>query len=286
VQFDATGKLDLGHIYAEPDPRPYFSTLRELDYRLPGLAKPFFARLVHEYAAAREGEPRGPEPHTRAPRVLDVGCSYGINAALLKCDATMDELYEHYCGPAARTLTRSGLLARDQDMVRSRKGPVQARFVGLDSSEPALSYARSAGFLDDAVHADLELRDPTGAEREQLAGADLVISTGVLGYITNRTISRVVDAQGERRPWMAHFVLRMFPFEPVAESLAGYGYETVHIDGVFRQRRFASAEEQVLVLDTLSAAGVDPRGLEDDGWLYAQLHVSRPRGPRRSATGR
>jgi carnitine O-acetyltransferase len=274
VQFDATGKVELGHIYAQPDPRPYFTTLRELDYRLPELAKPYFTRLVHEYGEAQVGE----APGTRTPSVLDVGCSYGINAALLKCDATMDELYEHYCGPAAHTLTRSALLARDRDMVRSRNGPVHARFVGLDNSGPALSYALSAGFIDGAVHADLERRDPTGAEREQLAGTDLVISTGVLGYISHRTISRVVEAQGERRPWMAHFVLRMFPFEPVAESLAGYGYETVHVDRVFRQRRFASPEEQALVLDTLSEAGVDPRGLEDGGWLYAQLYVSRPRG--------
>jgi carnitine O-acetyltransferase len=82
---------------------------------------------------------------------------------------------------------------------------------------------------------------------------------------------------------MAHFVLRMFPFEPIARCLAGFGYETVHLDRVFKQRRFASAEEQSLVLDTLSTVGVDPRGLETDGWLYAQLYVSRPRGAKTCA---
>jgi carnitine O-acetyltransferase len=45
---------------------------------------------------------------------------------------------------------------------------------------------------------------------------------------------------------------------------------------VFRQRRFASPQEQALVLDSMSAAGVDPRGLEAEGWLYAQLYLSRP----------
>jgi hypothetical protein len=77
---------------------------------------------------------------------------------------------------------------------------------------------------------------------------------------------------------MAHFVLRMFSYEPVAESLTELGYETADVDGVFRQRQFASAEEQAQILDTLSAAGVDPAGLESDGWLYARLYVSRPRG--------
>jgi carnitine O-acetyltransferase len=268
VHFDATGKVSFGHIYTAPDPRDYFSTLRELDYRIPELAKPYFMKLVEEYRRSCG---------IRTPKVLDIGCSYGINAALLKCDATMDELYERYCGPDSHGLTRSMLLARDRELVRSRNRGRYGRFVGLDSSRPALSYALSAGFIDGAVNADLERRDPTEQERDQFAGTDLVISTGAVGYVGARTISRVVSANGERRPWMAHFVLRMFPFGPVAASLAGSGYETVHLERAFKQRRFASPEEQSLVLDTLSAAGVDPRGLEADGWLYAQLHVSRPR---------
>lgn len=103
-----------------------------------------------------------------------------------------------------------------------------------------------------------------------------MISTGCVGYVTERTLTRVVRAQGSRRPWMAHFVLRMFPFDSVERTLASLGYRTVRVDEVFRQRRFASAQEQALVLDRMSAAGVDPRGLEAEGWLYAQLYLSRP----------
>lgn len=274
MHFDATGKVSFDHIYIQPDPRAYFSTLCELDYRIPELAKPYFMKFIEEYRES-SGIP--------TPNVLDIGCSYGVNAALLNCDATMDELYERYCDPRdprdprAQARTRDSLLVSDRDMVRSRSGLRNARFVGLDSSHPALAYALSAGFLDSAVHADLEKRDPTGREREQLAGTDLIISTGCLGYVTDKTLSRVVGAQGGRKPWMAHFVLRMFPFEPIEQTLATLGYETVHLDHVFRQRRFASPEEQSLVLDTLRKIGVDPQGLETDGWLYAQLHVSRPR---------
>jgi carnitine O-acetyltransferase len=267
VQLDATGKVSLDHIYTQPDPRAYFSTLRDLDYCIPQLAKPYFAKLIQEYR------------HTQrvpAPSVLDIGCSYGINAALVKCDVSMKDLYERYSGRHARGQTRTTLLSRDRELVRSHGRLRHVRFVGLDSSHPALSYARHAGFLDDVVHADLEEDDPTEQQREQLAGIDLVISTGCLGYVTHRTIARVVHANGGRRPWMAHFVLRMFPFDPVAQSLAELGYETIRAGRVFRQRRFASAEEQARVLDTLSSVGVSPRGLEVDGWLYAQLYLSRP----------
>jgi carnitine O-acetyltransferase len=269
VEFDETGKISLDHIYAQPDPRAYFTTLRQLDYCIPQLAKPYFARLIQDYRKARR---------VPVPNVLDIGCSYGINAALLKLDTTMAELYRHYGDTGIQT--RSGLLARDRELVRSRSRARHTRFVGLDSSYPALSYAQTAGFLDTAVHADLEVGEPTELQSGQLAGADLVISTGCLGYVTERTVARVARANGDRPPWMAHFVLRMFPFEPVAESLAELGYDTVHHERVFRQRRFASPQEQSLVLDTLSTVGVDPRGLETDGWLYAQLHVSRPRATR------
>ncbi|MFB4315026.1 class I SAM-dependent methyltransferase [Actinomadura sp. 21ATH] len=272
MRADTTGKICLDDIYTRPDPRAYFSTLRELDYHIPELAKPHFRALIEEYRAATG---------VRNPTVLDIGCSYGINAALLKCDATMDELYERYGGPEADGMSIAGLLERDRDLVRSRGGAAGGsggvRFIGLDSSRPALEYAAGAGFVDGAVHADLEENEPTAAQRERLAAADLVISTGCVGYVTERTLGRIVDAAPPgRRPWMAHFVLRMFPFDPVEKALDAAGYETVHSAETFRQRRFATAGEQAQVLETLSAAGVDPDGPERDGWLSARLHVSRP----------
>ncbi|KAB2369565.1 class I SAM-dependent methyltransferase [Actinomadura montaniterrae] len=269
MRVDTTGKISLDHIYTEPDPRAYFGTLRGLDYNIPELAKPHFSGLIAEYREAR-GVP--------VPTVVDIGCSYGINAALLKYGVTMAELYDRYGGRDAEPLTRAALLSRDRELVRSRERANRVRFVGLDASENALSYALDAGFLDAAVHADLESGDPTGEQAARLSRADLVISTGCLGYVTERTIARVVEAAGGRRPWMAHFILRMFPFDPIAETLAAAGYETVRRDGLFRQRRFATDEEQALVLDRLADAGVDPSGVEDGGWLYAGLYVSRPRG--------
>jgi SAM-dependent methyltransferase len=266
LRFDATGKVSLDHLYVQDDPRAYFATLGELDYCIPQLAKPYFTKLLEDY---REAE------HVDVPTVVDVGCSYGVNAALLKCDATLDELYDRYTGTGA-TLGHDELLADDRRFVRARRHVDRARVVGLDSSGPALAYGRAAGLLDDAVHADLERYEPTEAQRRQLAGADLVISTGCLGYVTERTLRRVAEA-ARRLPWMAHFVLRMFPYRPVAACLGELGYETVQVEGVFKQRRFASSQERSLVLDTLSAAGVDPHGLESDGWLYAQLFLSVPR---------
>ncbi|MCQ4079502.1 class I SAM-dependent methyltransferase [Streptomyces sp. RB6PN25] len=278
MRFDSTGKVSLDHIYTQPDPRAYFTVLRGLDYGVPQRAKPYFAKLIEEY---RESQ------RVPVPKVLDIGCSYGINAALLKYDATMDELYDRYGNGGANggasggidARTREALLAHDRELSRSRRPALRTRFVGLDASASALAYALEAGFLDDAIHADLEEHDPTPLQRARLAGTDLVISTGCLGYVTERTLTRVVRAQSGGRPWMAHFLLRMFPIDPVDRALARLGYRTVPVGEAVRQRRFASAEEQELVLGTMSSAGVDAKGMEEEGWLYAQLYISRPSGP-------
>ena len=286
MRFDPTGKASLGHLYTQPDPRAYFGELRGLGYCVPQQAKPWFEKFIKEYRESRQVE---------VPTVVDIGCSYGINAALLKCDTTMDELYARYAepedgdadGPGTGSghetpdgaATREALLARDRELIRSRPSAHPIRCVGLDISRDALSYGLAAGFLDDAVHADLENHDPTPEQRDRLAGADLVISTGCLGYVTERTLTRIVEAQGGRRPWMAHTVLRMFSFEPVERALSALGYETECVEGEFPQRRFASAQEQELILASMSANGVDTRGLEAEGWLHARLHLSRPVGP-------
>jgi predicted TPR repeat methyltransferase len=264
VPFDSTGKASFDHVYTEPDPRSYFATLLELDYQLPQLAKPYFAKLIEE---------------RDRPTVLDIGCSYGINAALYRCDTTMDALADHYAEPAATRLDRAGLVERDRAFLRSRGRAPGVRFVGLDVAAPALDYAKEAGFLDEAVHADLEHDALTEPQRELLARADLVFSTGCIGYVTERTIATIAGLPGGRRPAMAHFVLRMFSYEPVAESLAGLGYGTVAVAGVFKQRRFASAQEQEQILDALRAAGVEPHELETEGWLCAQLYLSHPSSP-------
>ena len=262
MRFHPDGKALLDHLYTEPDPRTYFGSLRALDYRIPGVAKPHFAVLIETLRAARTGI-----------TVLDIGCSYGINALLLRCDTTMDQLYERYADPAPRDV----LVERDRSIVATRNRWPDTRFLGLDVSEPALRYAREAGLLEVALDADLESDDPTPAQALALSKTDLAISTGCIGYVTERTLDRVVRT-ADRPPWMAHFVLRMYPYAPIAQRLSELGYDTTLVGRPHRQRRFASAEEQAQVLDNLSGLGIDPTGLEADGWLYAELFISRPRG--------
>lgn len=261
VSTHSNGKASFDDIYDRPDPGAYCRRMAELDYCIPELAIPAFLDLFAEYEAATG----------RAPTVLDLGCSYGVNAALLRFGTTVADLAEHYGDADTATC-----IARDRARLAADDRLPRMRFLGMDSSAPALDYAAATGLLHETVHADLESGEPTQAQRRILASADLVISTGCVGYVTERTLMRLARAHGTRLPWMAHFVLRMYDFEPMARELATLGYRTERRPGAFRQRRFASGSEQRQVLDTLAAAGIDPTGYESEGWLHAELHISTP----------
>lgn len=263
VPLHTTGKASFDDIYSRPDPRDYYARMSELGYRIPELAKPYLREQIAEYRSVAG----------TAPTVLDIGCSYGVNAALLRLDIDLAELAGSY---TESVLGTGDLIARDRDRVRTATALPGVRFVGMDASAPALDYARAAGLLDAVVHADLEAADPTDEQRALLGTADLVVSTGCIGYVTEKTLVRIATADPDRRPWMAHFVLRMYGFGPIEAELDALGYRTQRMPGDFVQRRFASDAEREQVLDTLTTNGIDPTGLESDGRLYANLYVSRP----------
>lgn len=263
--YDTIGKLSLDHVYNQPDPRDYFSVLSKLDYRVPELAKPFFRRLLD---ARREvnGE--------AAAKIVDVGCSYGVNAALLKYDLSLDDLYRLYSeeAPADEEI----LLARDRALF-SESADEALSIVGVDAAPNAITYAVDVGIMDAGVSTNLEREEPSEADIRAVENSDMIISTGCVGYVTKTSLEHLVDAGRDKGAWMANFVLRMFDYQPVEEMLSERGYVTERLDGaLFPQRRFVSATEQAHVLDNLRKRGISPEAAESEGWYLAELHVSRP----------
>jgi len=264
ITYDSTGKLNLNGIYNKPEPLDYFSTLSQLEYRIPQEAKPSFRSLIDARRSTTESE---------ATKVVDIGCSYGVNGALLKHGLSMEDLYHHY--GAAKAGDPENLLARDRDLYAD---PADAalEMIGVDPADRAISYAVDAGLLDAGVATDLEKTEPTAEDVTAIENADLIISTGCVGYVTEVSLERLLQSSLDSRPWMAHFVLRMFDFGASEEMLHSHGYVTEKLPALFRQRRFASAEERQHVLDNLRNLEIDPTGVEADGWYVAELHVARP----------
>lgn len=269
------GKADFESTYNRLDPRSYFKTLGALDYAIPERAAPVFRRVIDACATER---------HRDRINVIDIGCSYGINAAVLKYGAQMRDLRAHY-GEFNGTTPPHDVLEADRKMFADAKLKCDLHITGLDRAQFAASYAFWAGLLDDAIPENLEESDPSPQAARTIAKCDLVISTGVVGYVTERTFSRIVDCQPDGElPWIASFVLRMFDYEPVATVLAERGYVTEHLPGRhFKQRRFLNDAEQAHVEKLLRDKGLDTEGLESEGHYLAEFFLSRPRADARAA---
>ena len=266
--FDRTGKVVLSSVYNSPDPRAYWHTLVGLDYRVPEEAKPYFLRAL---AARREQCGAS----GRACKVVDLGCSYGVNGALLRFNLSIADIHRRYGTEQAAALDRATLLRRDRAL-KVHPNLEGVRLVGIDTSRNAATYALEAGFVDSIVIADLEDRALAPDEGALLADAELVFSTGCIGYVTAQTLERILEASDGRAPWMVHTVLRMFDLRPIEQALARCGYTTARSPRLVRQRRFASRREQEQILDTLSSRGLDPSALEAKGWLYAYVISAFP----------
>lgn len=274
ADLDETGKVVLDQIYNKSTPVSYYSTLVNLEYCIPQVAKPVFQAIIDQYRR---------QHGRRRLRIIDVGCSYGVNAALLKHGKDMPALYSHYAGRQAARLDRSGLLRWDAGFY-GEDSEDTLEFIGVDTADRAISYAVAAGILDDGVTCDLEREEPTDEECRLLADADLVISTGCIGYVGEKTFARILDANRGRTPWFANFVLRMFPFAPMRTLFAEHGYRTEHAEArSFAQRRFASPAERARVRQNLDELGTGLGELERSGWLAAEFFLCRPPADIRAA---
>jgi hypothetical protein len=266
------GKARFDDIYERPDPRDYFRRLAPLEYEIPHHAQPAFRRAAAERAALDDGRPG-------RPAVLDLCCSYGINAALLNHDVTLAEMYERYTSPACRTMSAEQLAASDKQFYAERRRPDALPVFGLDVSAPAVHYALAAGLLDAAFTDDLEQVSPSPPLRRALTEVGLITLTGGGSYITSRTFAAVLDCA--RRPiWVSAFVLRTVSYHPIIETLAARGLRTtLDASRTYPQRLFTDEQERQYAIASVRALGHDPAGAEDAGRFHSLHYQSRPDGP-------
>jgi hypothetical protein len=260
-------------IYLSEDPRAYFSVLGSLDYMIPDVAEPVIRQILAAKAAASG----------RNPTVLDVGSSYGINAATHRFPVNFSGLRQRYARREMVEVEAAEMARLDRHFYASWPEIGIGRFIGLDVSEPAIRYANRAGLHVDGVVADLETQALSARDAAVIAPVDVLLSTGAIGYVTERTYDKLLGAVSDA-PWIISFVLRMFPYQGFIESFARRGMVTERLRGAtFVQRRFRDEAEFETSLASLEAQGIDPTGIESEGLFQAELFLSRPEADARAA---
>jgi SAM-dependent methyltransferase len=223
-------KANFDAIYRQQDPRDYYHALGSLDYVIPEVASPVFLQLASQLSA-RKGRP---------VTVLDVGCSYGVLSAVMRHGLTMDQLRERYASPSIRLLSSTELATCDANFFASWPDHANIRIIGLDASARAIAYARMVGLIDEGLAVNLETHPLGERAHGIIEQADLIVSTGAVGYVTEKTFSKLLSAfKPGHEPWVASFVLRVFDYKPLSLCLAERGLVTERFEGAtFVQRRF------------------------------------------------
>jgi SAM-dependent methyltransferase len=220
-----TAKANFDEIYVMDDPRSYYSVLGGLDYMIPDVAAPVIRQVLA--AKASDG---------KKPIVLDVGCSYGINAAVHRFPLSFDTLRRRYARRELVELSSDDLLRLDANYFAAWPDRGLASFIGLDVSEPAILYAKSVGLIADGVIADLEENEltsdaarivsrgrhplnglhrvPGRSDFPQAAGADEAAAMGDL--LRTAHVSFRWRRACSRRAWLRHGTPRRGHLHPAA----------------------------------------------------------------------
>lgn len=267
-KYKSTGKIDVDDLYSAPAPAAYVQFLYEHDYRLPTHATPILKAVLAKLRTLRG---------KKTLRVLDLGCSYGIMSAFLRHDLDLGALHKHYGAGYDTARTPDEIYRDDAGYFTASRRRSDLAIVGIDPSRPAVDYARATGLIDDGCALSLENEAPLADDVARvLSGLDCIFSTGVIGYAGVQTIKRLLALNETTQPWLLNFVQRGVDYNPIAQFLAGEGYVTARDRNVYRQRKFAGAEERERWLDNLRHQGIDAAGYETTGYSCAELFLSRP----------
>lgn len=263
-------KATFDDVYHAPTPHAYFGEMDRHQYEIGEQAKPYFLAAIEHLKAVNQGG--------LPPRMLDLGCSYGVGSALVKHDCGYRELSNFFNGETPRDY--AACVRATRDWLRPLDAHPDLECIGLDCSDQALRFAEEAGLLSFGIARNFEEGEaPDAQERSIMRSCNLLTSTGAIGYVGEKTLSVILQQLGRAypenaAPFAVVTILRMFDPRPIQNCFESFRYRFERVPGVcLRQRHFADAREQARTVNCIRQRGLDPGNRESEGTLYADLYV-------------
>ena len=194
-------KQHFDDIYVEATPVPYKTRILDaLSYVSDDFNRQMFdahilpwamAQTAHGTAVSKSAAAAGFSPGKgKKLNFVDLCSCFGNTTMATVYGMNYDEIRENWKDETAC-----------QTIQARRRIPIH--ITGIDISQPALNYGKSAGLYDEAICTDLNQRDTPEFEQVQRAMgvADILLSTAALVYLDLQTIESIVssfaDGKGE-----------------------------------------------------------------------------------------
>ena len=262
-------KASFGAAYTAQTPHRYLHNMTAVDYRMADYMNPYLSAVVDASMTSQE-----------LVRVLDIGCSYGMSGALLKTDCAYRDLAEFYRREASSEY--ASCVVESQQWLDSHAIRKDVEVVGFDSSEEAIRFAAASHMIDEGIALNLEEEksELTADEAYLIQECDVLLSTGAIGYVTDKTVNPILDefgnnARGALGPVAVMSVLELFDPAPIEEAFAEHGYRFEQLPVRMPQRRFVDEDEREGVIETLRQRGVQQAdALESEQQMFAGLCIA------------
>jgi len=267
-------KATFDECYRSPTPANYCAEMSRVGYEIGDRANPYFSAAAGELQRALGDD---------LPVVgLDLGCSYGIGAALLNHTVSFGQMARFFADLDAPT--REACVDATREWLSGNRNQDTFDYLGLDSSPEAIRFAEDAGLIESGIARNLEDAGEqlSSEETDSVRRCNLLTSTGAIGYVGERTLSPLLENLGRSAPkahgpYVVVTILRMFDPAQVAATFKRFGYRFEPLKGIrLRQRRFESPAERNGTLKLLEERGVITRGWESEGFQYADLFAAAP----------
>jgi hypothetical protein len=265
--------LDVGEADSDSDdagaePSAFFERFEELDYRTPAYAATL---LRHVLGALSEQD----------NVIVDLGSSYGINAALINHAVSLPGLYAHYRRDGKATT--AWRIEEDRRFFTATRRSDAVPVIGIDVSSSAINYGISVGLLVAGITSDLEHDRQDHDASVLLRRSTLISASNPVEFLGSRTFITLIGASAHP-PVITGFFLRWRDVRPIAQSLAVAGYEfRADYCSVFPLRRFDSVADRRAAVSGLRRLGLKETAVETNGYHGAVPFVAIPRSLRQRA---
>ena len=153
--------------------------------------------------------------------------------------------------------------------------------VGFDRSQEAIRFAAASHMIDPGIALNLEedKSELPAEEAHLIQECDVLLSTGAIGYVTNKTINPILDefgnnAYGALGPVAVMSILELFDPAPIAKAFTEHGLRFTQLPVRMPQRRFVDAKEREGVIETLRQRDMQADALEYENQLFAGLCIA------------